>query len=230
MDDPLSMTWQDVLFVHWAVDPETVAPHLPEDVHVDVYEGTAYVGLVPFRMVDLRTVGSPMTRTFAELNFRTYVSVDGRPGTYFFSLDAADDFVVRLSRWQGLPYFRAETRLRDRGDRFEFGCRRTHDGAPPARFEATYAPDGDLSPAAPDSLADFLVGRTRYYVVRDDAIHVGRVHRDHFEVADASATIRSNGMFDSVGMAHPGEDPTTWYAAPEGLDVTAGTVEPVERS
>src|SRR4051812_24259993 len=86
--------WRSLLFLHWALPPEAVRPLLPAGLDLDVYQGSAYVGLVPFTMRGVRPVGLPAVpwlSNFHETNVRTYVHAGGRdPGVWFFSLDAAN--------------------------------------------------------------------------------------------------------------------------------------------
>lgn len=145
----LSMTWRDLLFAHWRVSPETVQRRLPDGISVDTYNGNAYLGVVPFVMADIRPRGVPVGLRFGELNLRTYVSVDGRPGVYFFNLDADDRVGVTLARslFQ-LPYYRAEMDIETDGEgdtrEVRFRSRRRSSRAASAVFDATYTPTGIL--------------------------------------------------------------------------------------
>jgi len=82
--------WTDVMFLHWRYEPEIVQGLLPAGVTVDVYDGSAWIGLVPFRMERLGLPGLaplPFVGTFPEINVRTYVHAGERRGVWFFSLD-----------------------------------------------------------------------------------------------------------------------------------------------
>ena len=88
----MRMTWRSLLFLHWPLPPDAVRPLLPAEMTLDTFDGSAWVGLVPFTMtgVKFRWLGSiPSMRRFHECNVRTYVHRDGEPGVWFFSLDAA---------------------------------------------------------------------------------------------------------------------------------------------
>ncbi|MDT7660025.1 MAG: uncharacterized protein QOF38_4740, partial [Pseudonocardiales bacterium] len=61
--------WEDVAFLHWRVEPERVAPLLPPGTRPDVFDGSSWVGLIPFRMVDAGPFAAPRVPwlgTFAE--------------------------------------------------------------------------------------------------------------------------------------------------------------------
>lgn len=92
-DAPWLMTqsWHDLLFAHWPVDRKLLHSRVPPGLSLDLYDGQAWLGVVPFRMTNVAPRGVPAlpwVSAFAEVNVRTYVTVDGRPGVYFFSLDA----------------------------------------------------------------------------------------------------------------------------------------------
>ena len=105
----MSQWWRDISFLHWRVDPDVVAPHLPRGTRPDLYDGSAWVGLIPFRMVDagLGHRGPvPRLGTFLETNVRLYSTDDaGRRGVVFCSLEADRLSVVAAARLGfGVPY------------------------------------------------------------------------------------------------------------------------------
>ena len=108
----MRQSWRELLFLHWPIRPDQLRPLVPPQLDLDLFEGTAYVGLVPFTMTGVRPVGLPPVRgisNFHETNVRTYVHRDGRdPGVWFFSLDAANRLAVYLARtFFHLPYYHA---------------------------------------------------------------------------------------------------------------------------
>ncbi len=124
----MNQSWCDLTFLHWAVDPGTVAHLMPPGVRPDVLNGVTYVGLIPFRMVDAgisRGPGVPWFGTFLETNVRLY-SVDetGRRGIVFLSLDASRAAVVLGARAAfGLPYRWAWMRHDRNGDEHSYDAR-----------------------------------------------------------------------------------------------------------
>ena len=108
--------WHHLLFVHWSVAPEQIRSLLPPGLELDLYNGKAYVGLIPFTLTALRPVWLPPfppLSNFHEINLRTYVHTAGRdPGIWFFSLDAANAVAVRVARaCFKLPYHYARMNL-----------------------------------------------------------------------------------------------------------------------
>ena len=133
-----TQTWADLMFVHWAVEPERVRPYLPAGVRPDTFDGKTYVGLIPFRMRRiglLRTPGLPYLGSFLETNVRLY-SVDrqGRRGVVFVSLDATRLLPVLAARLgPRLPYLWSSMGYRREGDRITYTCARRPWAGPLAR-------------------------------------------------------------------------------------------------
>ncbi|MDQ3247753.1 MAG: DUF2071 domain-containing protein, partial [Chloroflexota bacterium] len=144
----MTQSWHDLLFAHWPVAPEMMRPLLPPQLELDIFDGAAWVGVVPFRMSGVRPRWLPALQglsAFPELNVRTYVksrnAAHPKPGVYFFSLEAANPVAVWLARTLfKLPYFNAAMRLKDDGRTIDYTSRRTHRGALPAQFIGQYAP------------------------------------------------------------------------------------------
>lgn len=222
------MRWRDLLFAHWPVDPELLAGGLPADVTVDTYQDTAYLGVVPFVMDDIRPRGSPIGLSFGELNLRTYVTVDGTPGVYFFNLDANDRLGVSIARSLfRLPYYRATMDLETEGvgtDRVvSFRSRRRTAGANPASFDAEYGPDGAFETPKPGSLAAFLTERYRFYTVNSRGqLYYGDIKHEPWELAPAWAEIADNGLFKANGFAKPDGEPLLYFG--RSIDVGAGRI------
>jgi uncharacterized protein YqjF (DUF2071 family) len=224
----LAMRWDDVLFAHWRADPETVAARLPPSLSVDTFDGAAYLGVVGFEMQDIRPRGAPVGLTFPEVNLRTYVEADGKPGIYFFNLDADDPLGVFVAqKLFRLPYYRARMSVRRDGDEITLRSRRPDGRA--AGFDATYSPDGDTITPEPRTLEHFLTERYRFYTA-DDAgrLYYGDIQHAPWSVAPATATIRENDLFTVNGFETPAEDPLCHYSP--GIDVTADVLRRSKRA
>ncbi|WP_432949473.1 YqjF family protein [Kribbella sp. CA-253562] len=103
----LRQSWLDLTFVHWAVDPASIAHFYPAGIRPDTFAGRAYVGLIPFRMVATGFARGPaLLGDFLETNIRLYsVDASGRRGVFFLSLDTDRLDVVAVARTIfGLPY------------------------------------------------------------------------------------------------------------------------------
>jgi len=223
------MRWHDLLFAHWPVPADALRAHLPPGLDLDLFEGEAWLGLVPFRMTGVRprlTPGVPGAMSFPEINLRTYVTApeDGapRPGVWFFSLDATSRLAVRAARATfQVPYFDARMSCEPRGqDGIRYSHRRTHRGAPPAAFEADYAPMGDLDPARPGSLEHWLIERyCMYGADRQRRPYRAHIHHVSWPLQPAQAEIRTNTMTEQIGVTLPDCEPLLHFA--RELDVVA---------
>ena len=123
---------------------------IPPGLQLDLYQGQAWIGVVPFRMSGVRPRYFPRLpglHAFPELNVRTYVVRNGIPGVWFFSLDAANPVAVRAARrFFHLPYFDADMRATRTADGFDYSSHRTHRGAAPAALETTWIPNWSRLP------------------------------------------------------------------------------------
>jgi uncharacterized protein len=154
--------WEDVAFLHWRVDPDRVAPLLPPGTRPDVFDGSSWVGLIPFRMVDAGPFAAPAVPwlgTFAETNVRLY-SVDrrGRRGVVFRSLETSRLAIVFGARVAfGVPYCWARMRVRNDGDVFEYCSTRRWPGRRGAGTHLVVRREAAV--VSGDPLADFLTAR-----------------------------------------------------------------------
>jgi len=155
--------WESLLFLHWRIHPEQLQATLPPGLTVDTFNGHAYLGIVPFFMLNVRPVGLPAVpwiSIFQELNVRTYAfDQTGTPGVWFYSLDCNRTAAVLVARViAGLPYFVANMNA-TRNDWINYECRRLGSDQT-ARYR--YRPAGPDREASPESLEFFLL--ERYYL------------------------------------------------------------------
>lgn len=209
--------WYDLLFAHWPLPPEVLRPLVPDALPLDTFEAQAWVGIVPFRMRGVRPrflPAVPWLSNFPELNVRTYVTLDGKPGVYFFSLDAGNPVATALARWFAhLPYYRATMRCVSWDDRIEYASQRTHRGAAPAEFRASYRPTGPAFHAAPDSLDYWLTERYCFYaptaggrIVRCEITHAP------WMLQPAELTVTSSTIAEAQGIPLPETPPLLRFA------------------
>jgi hypothetical protein len=153
----------------------------------------------------------PWLSAFPEINVRTYVTVGGRPGVYFFSLDAANPIAVRSARALfRLPYFTASMRVDRGGDAVVYRSRRPSGDA---IFEARYAPSGAPFAADRDSLEYFLTERYCLYTVgRAGRVSRAEVHHAPWSLQRADAEVGVNTMTAPAGIALPPAPPHLLFA------------------
>ena len=210
----MTQTWNDVLFAHWPVERAPVAARLPRSCPLALFEGRAWLGIVAFHMSNVapRFVPAlPWLSAFPEINVRTYVRVDAKPGVYFFSLDATNPLAVWFARrFFHLPYHTAAIELRKNSDAVGYSCRR-HDAD--ATFAAIYRPIGAAAEAAAGSLEYFLTERYCLYTV-DAADRLMRcdIHHPPWPLQAATVTIAANTLADAAGVSLPPIAPLVHFA------------------
>jgi uncharacterized protein YqjF (DUF2071 family) len=181
-DRPVVMhqTWQQMLFLHWRVDPAEIQKSLPEGLTVDTFEGNAWIGITPFLMRGARMHLMPRIpgmSDFLEVNVRTYVyDKHGRTGVWFFSLDCNQALAVMAARSTlNLPYRPATMSSSVGGDGFTcFQSRRDDDGHN-SRFR--YRLHNDTKAAEAGTLEFFLI--ERYLLFTKTALGLARVQVNH---------------------------------------------------
>jgi hypothetical protein len=207
------MSWHDLAFFHWPVPKERLLPLVPTSFGLDLFDGNAYVGVVPFVMsnIGLRRPASLKYRYLPELNVRTYVSVGGRPGVYFFSLDASQPLFVAGGRAGfSLPYYWARFRIDHASGPTDYSCRRVR-GA--ARFHARYRPKDEPFEAKPGTLEYFLTERYCLYCID----HFGRpqrveIHHGPWPLQHAAVELVENSMTTPLGLEAGQEPPLAHFA------------------
>jgi uncharacterized protein YqjF (DUF2071 family) len=203
----MTQSWHDLLFAHWPVDARELKDKLPPGLELDTFDGQAWLGIVPFHMTNVAPRGVPpvpFVSSFIELNVRTYVTLRGKPGVYFFSLDANSWMAVMAARALfHLPYFSATMTVDQPDGRFVYtSARDTTRGV--AEFAATYWPIGSVVTPTPGTLEYFLTERYCLYTV-DDAFRARRleIHHPPWPLQVAEAAVAVNTMADAAGIRLP---------------------------
>lgn len=218
-DGPWIMTqsWHDVLFAHWPVAAVELRRRMPPGLELDLYDGEAWLGVLPFHMTNVAPRGVPAlpwVSAFPELNVRTYVKVQDKPGIYFFSLDAASSLAVTVARALfHLPYFTASMNVQTADEWVRYESRRTVPATPAAEFVGRYRPVGPVYQARQGTLDYFLAERYCLYTV-DDTFHVRRLEIHHlpWPLQAAEARIEVNTMASAGGLEVPPVPPLLHYA------------------
>ncbi len=154
--------WRDVIFLHWEIDPDAVAPLLPRGVAPDVLDGRTYVGLIALRMCRVTVPPLPPVpylSWFPEVNVRLYgVGADGRGGVVFRSLDAARLLAVLGARAAvRLRYQWSRMSFRRDGATVSYASRRRWPDAPGARLRLAVRAGEPV--AEPSRLEEFVTAR-----------------------------------------------------------------------
>ena len=212
----MAQSWHDLLFAHWPVDAAILRSHIPADLAIDTFDGQAWLGIIPFSMTGVRlrwTPPVPGLSAFPELNVRTYVTAQGKPGVWFFSLDAASALAVAAARLSfHLPYFRARMQCTQADGWIKYESHRTHRGAPSAVLEGKYRPTGERFEAPRGSLEHFLTERYCLYSAASGRIYRGEIHHPPWQLQAAEAHFTRNSMAEAAGLALPAEHPLLHFA------------------
>jgi hypothetical protein len=221
----MTQRWRNLLFAHWPVAAAEIAYLLPPGLVVDTFAGTAWVGVVPFEMDQIRfrrVGGVPGATAFAEMNLRTYVREQrtDRPGVYFFSLDAANLAAVMAARVRfHLPYFWARMRVVGSGAGFDYWSRRLFP-AGGVRFHARYR--SLIDPAAlkrpreisrAGSIEYFLTERYCLFTAdRRGRMWRGDIHHTPWSLEPAEAEFLVNELPEAHGIRLPDVEPVLHFS------------------
>jgi len=234
-------SWRDLLFVHWRVPVAEIEPLIPGRLTLDVYDGSAWIGLVPFAMQGVRPWWSPPiygVSSFHETNVRTYVHCEGKqPGVWFFSLDAASSLAVRIARWRwALPYFRSDMQLHRENERIGYSSRRLWP-APAVAETHVEATIGDLithsnsqhpdGTAVPGSLEHFLAERYLLYsqASAQQPLYRGQVYHRPYPLRQAALLQMQESLLTAAGITSHGEPDHVLFS--DGVDVEVFGLEVV---
>jgi len=206
----MTQRWHDLLFLHYALPAETVRAVVPDVLTLDTFERRAWISVVPFWINHLRPPGipaMPWVSRFGEVNVRTYVTHGGKPGVYFFSLDAGNLSAVWGARvFYRLPYWQASIKAKGKGTAtIEYHSKRQH-GPKPAELDCTYGPaEATKQQARPGSLDHFLTERYCLYAYSRKRLYRGEIHHLPWPLQKARYELRTNTMMQTAGVPLPAQ-------------------------
>jgi hypothetical protein len=213
----MHQTWRDLLFAHWPVPTEKLRPLVPSVLRLDSVNGQCWIAVTPFHMTGIRARWTPpIPGIFAlpELNVRTYVTYDGKPGVFFFSLDAGSWLAVFGARASyHLPYFHARMNIVLDEGWFKYSCVRSR----AIEFHGRYRPAASVQLRDPGTLEHWLTERYCLYSVVRDSVYRAEIHHEQWPLQDAEAEISENTMASAVGIDLPRIQPLLHFC--KQLDV-----------
>jgi uncharacterized protein len=214
-------SWTKLLFLHWRWDPAEIQKRLPRGLAIDRFDGSAWIGIVPFFMGGVRPTGFPplpVVSNFLELNLRTYVRDEsGRPGVWFFSLDANQPLAVWAARLLfALPYQHATMRANQIDGWTDYASARS--GREPV-LNYRYRPKGPVTEAVLGSLEFFLIERYRLFAFRGGQLFSGRVYHVPYQLGGAELGYYDPRLFELDGFDLPVGPPDHVCYAPR-VDVS----------
>lgn len=223
----MTQTWNDLAFLHYAIDPHLLRALVPDVLTLDLYGGNAWLSVVPFWISNLRPAGVPSlpwVSKFPELNVRTYVTYEGKPGVLFFSLDAGNLSAVWGARvFYRLPYWHADMKVSAtmgelaQGSGFRKGAqrgkieiayrsKRIHGpkaGDGPAEFAGRYSPIGEPTVAKSRSIEAFLAERYCLYSWNRNRLYRAEIHHLQWPLQAMESVIEKNTMAEPIGIKLP---------------------------
>ncbi len=210
----MKQTWHDLLFAHWPIPPDQMRKHVPPQLPLDTLDGKCWLGVVPFRMSGIRARHFPPIpglSALPELNVRTYVTYEGKPGVYFFSLDAASLPAVWAARtFFHLPYVHARMSSENRNGSVHYSSSRRHARA---EFRGAYRATLNPHPPIPSSLEHFLTERYCLYTVHQEQVYRCEIHHPPWPLQNALAEIETNTMAHAAGITLPDSPPLLHFSA-----------------
>lgn len=215
----MTQNWRNLLFLHWRFDPKLIDSTLPPGLEVDTFDGSAWVGIVPFQMERIRFLGCPLPGKlggFPELNLRTYARLkDGRSAVWFYSLDADSPLAV----WGGRTLFRlnyrnATMRVRENGRKIVFNSRCA--GGDATDQFIWESPNENLRTASEGTLENFLLERYHLFARsrRTGKLFLGTVSHEPYRFRKVTPTQWTDHLFRQNGMESPGREPDSILTAP----------------
>jgi len=219
-------TWRDLLFAHWSLPLDRLRAVVPDAISIDTFDGHAWIAVTPFEVTGLRLRGTlpvPILSRFPEINVRTYVTVEGRPGIYFFSLDAASALAVAGARaTYHLPYFRSRMVVHRVGEEIRYASTRVGNAA---SLRLRYRPTGKPFLPRKGTLEHFLTERYCLYTVARGRVHRAEIHHPPWALQAAEAHIDENTMAQASGLDLPARRPLLHFAGRQ--DVVIWPLTPV---
>ncbi|RQW73612.1 DUF2071 domain-containing protein [Lysinibacillus composti] len=211
----MKQIWSDLLFAHYPIKYEVLRKLVPEALHLDSYNGMCWIGVVPFRMSGIRLRGLPSipgTDQFPELNVRTYVTLDGKPGVYFFSLDAANWLAVKGAKTlYHLPYWHADMEIKNSGTNIEFKSKRLQDNE--IELACSYRPISEPFQASKGSFEEWMVERYCFYTLNSSGVPLRcDILHEPWRLQEAEAEFRYNSILSKQGIDVASDSPIVHFA------------------
>ncbi len=228
----MSQDWTDLAYFHWRYRPEDVQALLPPGLTVDTFDGSAWVGLIPFvmrRVKPLHVGPLPWLSTFVEINVRTYV-VDplGRRGVWFFSLDVPRRPIVGVARTLfSLPYCSADTTHEVDGNDRRYTLRRRWPAPRGAMADMAFTVGEAFTPDDDDGLEHFLSARWALLTTgRGGRLRYGRVHNGRWPLHRIDEHRIEQDVIEAAGLPSPTGEVDAMYAPK--VSVNVGWLESIE--
>jgi len=221
----LRQRWCELAYFHWRYDPAEVQRLLPRNVTVDTFDGSAWVGLIPFEMRNVQvgpTPPLPWLSSFIEINVRTYVvDAQGRRAVWFFSLDVPRSVIVGVARTAfALPYCWASARHSQRDSRHRYHMKRRWPRAVPAAADIAFNVGQEIEAPDVDELSHFLSARWALLTSRGKQLLYGAVHHERWPLHQVSEVRIDQSVLQAAGLSDPGQPSHALYSPGVSVEVS----------
>ena len=225
----LEQNWVSLTFMHWEVDPDILRAHVPEDLEIDLFDGKAYIGIIPFRMEKVRPrklPSVPLISNFPEFNIRAYVTSNGKSGVYFLTLDAQSYITCLYAPFAySLPYKYAKCNLeRNNQNGFIWHSKRRSDGL---SLRGQSFPNGPILEAEKNSLEEFLFERYCLYVKHKGKTCRAYTYHEPWKYRVGDAELIENTLTDSYNLGINNILKPDLVHLSEGVEVLTWKIEPI---
>jgi uncharacterized protein YqjF (DUF2071 family) len=200
----LTQTWLNLAFIHWEIEYDDLRARIPAELEIDLYEGKAWIAIVPFDMKGVTFRNCPKLSylsDFPEINVRSYVSYRGKPGVWFFSLDVPSRFTTWTARtFFHLPYRQGAVSISEDERGFEY---RQNVGE--EVFKAIYNPL-HTETWSKDSFEKWSTERYCLYCQsKKGSLYRTEVHHPQWPLQKAVLNIEENSMLENfkIKAQHP---------------------------
>lgn len=203
--------WSRLAFLHWRFAPEVVRALVPATLELDLFEGQAWVSVVPLTVTRMRPAILPPIPRLSDarqINVRTYVHRDGVPGLWFLSIDADNPLAVWGARIAyRLAFFHARMHIDEHDGGIAFSCERTDAGAAKATFDAQWQLGDALPVPELGTLDFFLLERYVLYSGSDERMWLARIHHRPWPLRRLALRHLASTMLEAHGLPRPPEAP-----------------------
>ncbi|NMD69298.1 DUF2071 domain-containing protein [Bacillus sp. DNRA2] len=217
----MRQTWSHLIFAHYPIPAELLRPYIPSSLIIDTYNGTAWLSIVAFQMegIYFRGLrGLSVTPKFPEINVRTYVQFNGKPGVYFLSLDVGDwASLIIASRWYHLPYQPAQVSFIKEKQSFKVRSSRRGTLKHPIEFYGAFEPLSDVYFPEKETLDHWATERYCLFSTDKRAnLYCGEIHHIAWPIQKVKTEITKNSLFTPFQLQPSESEPIVHYA--KGLD------------
>ncbi|WAH35277.1 YqjF family protein [Alicyclobacillus dauci] len=199
----MKQSWMNLGFIHWPVPIHHIESMIPAELTLDTFEGQAWISLVPLRIVHMhaRFVPAFGFHGFPEVNLRTYVVRDGRPGVFFFRLDAEHRLVAALGRrFLHVPYHDTSIHVDRQDEWIHYRLHPSGLSLSSSQLEFTIRPVSDVFESSKHSIDSWLTDRYCFYTTFRGRVYRGDIHHGPWALQTAEVAFHISSALVDYGF------------------------------